>query len=210
MTMMNKAAVAVGAMALWATTARAAGPNDLPKYFVDGTAGSAVGHTGDGVIAAGATARLVPHLQVRGEFGRLTNVMPSATSDALSSLAASLGGPSDVTFDAKTPATYGTATARVTGRTFGRITPFASGGGGVAHMTTDISAVSASGDLTATFDAAAGPIAPINKPLLVAGGGVSVATGRRSSVDVEYRYDRIFTDTAIGTNRVVASMRFGF
>lgn len=65
--------------------------------------------------------------------------------------------------------TYGTATARVTGRSFGKITPFATGGG-----------------------------------------GVSLATSRRSSVDVEYRYDRIFTDTGINTSRIVASMRVGF
>jgi opacity protein-like surface antigen len=140
----------------------------------------------------------------------MNNVTTAATDQALSDAAAAMGDTSHITFDAKTPATYGTATARVTSRSFGRITPFASGGGGIAHLTPDVSAVASGVDVTSQFEEAIGSAAPATKPLLVAGGGVSFATSRRSAIDVEYRYDRIFTDTAINTNRVVASMRVGF
>jgi opacity protein-like surface antigen len=190
-----------------------AGPapaGNSPRVFIDGAAGGAV-DSGGGVFAGGASAVLTPHLQLRGEFGRMTNVMPASTQAAIDAAAsaAMLDG-STVTVDAKTPANYGAGTVRALSRSFKRVTPFAEGGGGFAHLSTDVSSLTSGVDVTPGLLTAAGVTESETKPLLLVGGGITVATSRRSAIDVGYRYDRIFTDTAIGSNKLLASMRVGF
>jgi len=186
-----------------------------PRLFVDGIGGVTFSHEPGGLWGAGVSIRASRHVQVLGEAGRLTNVLPKSMSDDLNSAAETLvaNGGSPFIFTATMPATYGLGTVRITSTpTHSGLAPFVEGGAGFAHVTPNVSAQSAGLDATDTLlSSVTTPIiATQTKPMFTVGGGLSIQAGKRSAVDLGYRYGRILTDdVAVPTNRIYAGVRVG-
>ena len=191
----------------------AAGPSDTPRAYLSALGGVTFGNEAGGLVAGGVNVVATPHLQIIGEFGRMSNVLPKTTSDQLNSVAESFtgDGSSPFSFTAKMPSTYGMGEVRVLGKQRSGLAPFVDSGFGWAKVTTHLTADQGGTDVTGEFVTAADLFQSQTKPMFMAGGGVSIAAGKRAAVDIGYHYARIFTDTtAINTNQVVAGLRVGF
>ncbi len=198
---------------LVAATAFAQGSSDMPRAYLSALGGVTFGSEAGGQFGAGINVVANQHLQVIGEFGRMSNVMPKATNDNLSTVAEGFTGDGTVpfSFTAAMPSTYGMGSVRVLGTQHNNLAPFVDGGFGFARVTTHLTATQGGTDVTGDFVTAADLVQSQTKPMFSAGGGVSIAAGRRSAVDIGYHYTRIFTDTqAINANGITAGVRVGF
>jgi opacity protein-like surface antigen len=186
-----------------------------PRLSVDGIGGITFSHEPGGLYAGGVTIRASQNVQILGEFGRLTNVLPTSTSDSLNATAASFvaNGNSDFIYDAKQPTNYVLGSVRILSKPNAvGVMPFVEGGAGIAHVMSNITATSGGADMSDAFLAAVTPVIPATqtKPMFTVGGGLSIRAGSRSAVDVGYRYGRILTDNvSTTTNRVYAGVRVG-
>ena len=185
----------------------------LPRLFIDGVGGVTFDHAPGGIFGGGVTYTASKHVQILGEAGRLTNVLPKATAANLNAVAASFvaGGTTPFNFSAKRPGFYGLGEVRIS-TTMSRsgLAPFVEGGVGLAHVTSKVSAQSAGVDETGAFLAAIVPLPTQTKPMFTAGAGLSIRAGKRSVVDLGYRYGRILTSApTIPTNRIYAAIRVG-
>jgi opacity protein-like surface antigen len=196
-----------------ATPAPAPAPAPAPKLYLDGLGGLTFSHEAGGVFGGGVAVVLSKHVQVLGEVGRLTNVLPKSTAATLDTIAEAkvANGDTMFVFSAKMPGYYGLGGVRITAaKARNGLTPFAEGGLGVAHLRSDITANSAGVDMTDDFRAAVGLVPTQTKAMFTVGGGLSVTAGKRSAVDVGYRYGRILADAAaIPTNRLYLALRIG-
>jgi opacity protein-like surface antigen len=185
----------------------------LPRLFIDGVGGVTFNHTAGGLFGGGFIYTLSKHVQVLGEAGGLTNVLPKPTAANLNAVAASFvaGGTTPFTYTAKRPGFYGLADARLTTKmSRSGLQPFVEGGFGVAHVTTKISAKSAGVDQTSAFVAAIKPLPTETAGMFNAGAGLGIRAGKRSVVDLGYRYGRILTSAPrITTNRIYMAIRIG-
>jgi len=198
---------------LTAATAFAQGSSDTPRAYLSALGGVTFGNVAGGVFAGGINVVANPHLQIIGEFGRMSNVIPKTTSDQLNTVAEGFtgDGTTPFSFTASMPSTYGMGEVRVLGKQRSALTPFVDSGFGWAKVTTHLTATQGDTDVTPDFITAADLFESQTKPMFMAGGGVSIAAGRRAAVDVGYHWARIFTDTqAINTNQLVAGLRVGF
>jgi hypothetical protein len=154
-----------------------------------------------------------PAIRLGGEAGRLTNVLSRQAEFDLNEAARAyvLGGrPLSSAF--RMPATYGFAGVRYTRwHNPSGIAAFVEGGAGAARLSDAVSAVSEGADVSATLKSAAGLTQAETKPLAMVGVGFTLPAGRRTTVDVDYRFGRVFAGS-IGffTNRVAAAVRVGF
>jgi opacity protein-like surface antigen len=196
-----------------ATPTPAPTPAPAPRLYLDGLGGLTFSHKAGGVFGGGVSVVLSKHVQVIVEVGRLTNVLPKSTTTALDAIAAAnvAGGDKMFVFSAKMPGYYGLGGLRITAaKARGGLTPFAEGGLGVVHLRSDLTATSGGLDRTAAFKAAVGLVPTQTNAMLTLGAGLSVSAGKRSAVDVGYRYGRILANTAaITTNRVYLAIRIG-
>jgi opacity protein-like surface antigen len=198
---------------LVATASFAAGPTDPPRAYLSALGGVTFGSEAGGLVAAGINVVATSHLQIVGEFGRMSNVMPKTTSDEVNSVAEGFTGDGTVpfSFTATMPNTYGLGEVRVLGTQHNGLAPFVDGGFGFAKVTTHLTATQDGADVSDDFITAADLFQSQTKPMFTAGGGVSIAAGSRAVVDIGYHYSHIYTDTqAINTNRVFAGIRVGF
>jgi opacity protein-like surface antigen len=190
-----------------------AGPADTPRAYLSALGGVTFGNEAGGVVAGGINVVATSHLQIIGEFGHMSNVMPTTTSDQLNTVAEGFtgDGTTPFSFTASMPSTYGMGEIRVLGKQRSGLAPFLDSGFGWAKVTTRLTAIQGDADVTPDFVTAADLFQSQTKPMFMAGGGVSIAAGKRAAVDIGYHWARIFTDTqAINTNRVVAGLRVGF
>jgi opacity protein-like surface antigen len=186
---------------------------DTPRAYLSALGGVTFGSEAGGLVAGGLNVVATSHLQVIGEFGHMSNVLPKTTSDQLNTVAEAFTGDGALpfSFTAKMPSTYGMGEVRVLGTQRSSLTPFVDGGFGWAKVTTHLTADQGGTDVTPDFVTAADLFQSQTKPMFMAGGGVSIATGRRAAVDIGYHFARILTDTqAINTNNIVAGVRVGF
>lgn len=198
---------------LGAATAFAQGSSDTPRAYLSALGGVTFGSVAGGQFAGGINVVANQHLQIIGEFGRMSNVMPTATTNNLNTVAEGFAGDGTVpfSFTAAMPSTYGMGRVRILGTQHNNLAPFVDGGFGFAKVTTHLTATQGGTDVTGDFVTAADLIQSQTKPMFSAGGGVSIAAGKRSAVDIGYHYTRIFTDTqAINTNGITAGIRVGF
>jgi opacity protein-like surface antigen len=188
-------------------------PIHVHRLFIDGVGGVTFDHAAGGIFGAGVTAVASKHVQFLGEAGRLTNVLPKATAANLNTVAASFvaNGTTPFLFSAKRPGYYGLGEVRITSAmSKSGLAPFVEAGAGFAHVTSKISAQGGGEDMTDAFLAAIAPLPTETKPMLTGGAGLRIKAGRRSVVDLGYRYGRILTDApAIPTNRLYAAIRIG-
>ena len=190
-----------------------AGPADTPRAYLSALGGVTFGSEAGGVFAGGINVVANSHLQIIGEFGRMSNVLPATASNQLNTVAEGFtgDGTTPFSFTASMPSTYGMGEVRVLGKQRSGLAPFVDSGFGWAKVTTHLTATQGDADVTPDFVTAADLFQSQTKPMFMAGGGVSIAAGKRAAVDIGYHWARIFTDTqAINTNQVVAGLRVGF
>jgi hypothetical protein len=180
--------------------------------FVGGLGGMTFGTATDVAFGGRAGVRLAPHVYLLGEVGRMRDVMPAdlhtAIEDALASIPDEIG-PVPIDVDVRLKSTYGLGAIRAVGA--GPVAPFVEVGGGVARLSLDISASIAGFDVGDEVEDLAGSDAlDTTEPLIMAGGGLRLATGGGSSVDLGYRYTRILVDNPkINTSLVYLGINFG-
>ncbi|HEX2457408.1 MAG TPA: hypothetical protein VHI99_27160 [Vicinamibacterales bacterium] len=165
--------------------------------FGDVTASSAFG----GSIAV----PLSDNMQIVGEGGRMTNILPSLVGTVV-----------DFTpFDLHVSAWYGQAGVRFIGSSHRAIRPYAEATAGFARLRTGYGGFESSAD--AIVDAALG-VLDTTKPLVGVGSGV-IVQGGPVFLDLGYRYSKIFAgnslqgllvggDVSVNQVRIGAGVRF--
>lgn len=151
------------------------------KNFVQGFGGLRLGSTATTETAFGGlvVGKLTPNLQVVGEAGRISNVLPSTVGTLLTFTPFGVG----------VSAWYGEGGLRFTSTTSG-IRPYAETSAGFARLRTELAGFGS------------GPIAPLANatlryfdrtyPMATVGGGATFESGPFVA-DVGYRYRRIFS-----------------
>ena len=158
-------------------------------------------------VEVGMTVR--PDIQVFVEAGRVNNVASSSFFNAAQVISGGLNQTqSSVSFSAKEPVVFGDAGVRyLVPMTTGSVQPYVLAGFGVARVKQDaqftVNGSNATGNL-AQYGVVLGSdlSGSFTKPLLALGVGVSVPVWQRVSVDLQYRYGRIFAaDQGINVSR---------
>jgi hypothetical protein len=166
-----------------------------------------------GIVGGSAGVRLTEHVDVFGELGGLTNILPRSLQEDLDAAARAMGtffgGP--LTIDGKAPGFYGLGGMRITHAAGPRMSLFAEGGAGVAHGVSDITATAGSTDVSREVTAALGIKHSETRLLLAVGGGVTLPLTDRLALDLGYRYMCIFTDDPrINTGTMSAGVQWEF
>lgn len=151
------------------------------------------------------------------EIGRMMNVMPQDVADTVELLEdlAELETGEDVSLEVSVPATYGFAGLRwspVTAGSGRRIAPFVEGGFGFGRISLNIDEAEVGGiDVSPIIRDELGDQTSDTEALLALGGGVRVPFHPRASVDIGYRYSRIFTDDpTINSSMVYGAINYAF
>lgn len=194
-------------------TAGPAFAQSTPAAFVRGFGGLTFMSEPAQVFGAGVGFRIHPNVDVIGELGRLTNVLPRELQrdldDAAHAIGTLYGGP--LAIDGKAPGVYGFGGLRVGRRIPSRATVFAEVGAGIARGTSDISARAGTTDVSRQVVAALGIDDSETRGLVAVGGGVAIPLTGHLAVDFSYRYMRIFTDDPrINTATMALGLRWGF
>ena len=185
--------------------------------------GATFGNQGGGAVGGGVGIKATSKVQITGEFGLLTNVIPKTVADAVDQQAAiaadkiAVGG--KASSDSSAKAEYGLVGFRSKVRNISNGTFFIEVGAGVAHVTSKITAewrnLSAQGRLdspgqnlvTTPFTNGT----PETKPMAAVGGGLALPLGKTSAIEMAYRFATIMTTgTKINTSKVYGAIRVGF
>ena len=212
---MKRIVVGMGLLVLLAAPASA---QTEDRGFVRALVGATVG-AGPGAVFGGAVGfRASEKLQILGEFGRMTNLMPSSVIDeieiAAASAAQTLGGKHSS--DAKARATYGLVGARYNvGMVSGALT-FVELGVGAANVKSSVTAVirgseTLQGDISNLVSTSFTRSTPATKAAVMVGGGIVLGVTQHTAVEVGYRYVRVATsDPGINASKIYGGYRFGF
>lgn len=179
--------------------------------FVGGLGGVTFGTVSSGAFAARAGVPLAPGVSVIFEVGRMQDVLPQELADDLDLVEELIEletGP--ITLNVSVPSTYGFGGVRYAKA--GRVSPFVEAGAGVGRISLSVDEAEVFGvDISGLIEDELGDDTNATKFLLALGGGVNVPVGGSASLDVGYRYTRIFTEEpVINSSMVYAAMTFGF
>lgn len=185
-------------------TASAQTPAPDAQTFVGGLVGVTFGTETGAAFAGRVGFKIGRNLHLFGEIGRITDVTPKEVSDLLDEALEEIGDEVPVSFKAKFPATYFAGGVRWS-KANGKTGPFAEGGVGVGHITSDVELRIAGIDFTDEVEELIGDDTSMTEFLLMFGGGVNLNLSPNASVDVGYRFTRIFTeDPAVNSSSVYA------
>jgi opacity protein-like surface antigen len=206
---MNGRPMCLGVILCALTAVPASAQNE--RGFVRGLGGVTFGTAETSTIfGGGGGVNVGRSLQITGELGRISDVLPEDLRDQLDFISAlvSLQFGVPVRVDATAPAFYGLGGVRYT-MPAGRIRPFAEAQGGFARITFDIDAEVAGIDASREIEDEAN-LDSVTEFLLGLGGGVTLPVTDRVAIDIGYRYGRIFTEdpVVINTNAVYGAVRF--
>jgi len=209
-------AVVFGAVLVVAATALPAFGQGTgsPRGFVGGMAGVTFGTVTDSGLAGQFGMRIGGGLHIVGEVGRLQDVLPKELSDKIDNLIDlaedQTGLP--VTVDVGAPATYGMGGLRWSPVSKGRVFPFVEGGLGVGHVRLKLELKVAGVDMSdEVWEQLDDEDTKITKLLMGLGGGVNVRLNDTASIDVGYRYFRVFTgDPVVHTSMVYGAVKYSF
>jgi opacity protein-like surface antigen len=205
-------------MALFVLLAAPASAQTEDRGFVRALVGATVG-AGPGAVVGGTVGfKASEKLQVLGEFGRMTNIMPSSVIDeievAAASAAQSLGGKHSS--DATARATYGLVGARYNlGVVSGALT-FIEIGAGAANVKSKVTALirgseTLQGDISNLVSTSFTRSTPATKGAFMIGGGIVLGVTQRTAVEVGARYIRVATsDPGINASKIYGAYRLGF
>jgi opacity protein-like surface antigen len=199
-------------------TARAQGQTQDPKVvfrpMVGGVAGSGPGAS----FAAAISFKTGDKMEIHGEFGQLTNILPSSVADEVEVSAAlaanAVNGKHSA--DATSSAGYGMVGIRRSLRDMSGAHTFLELGVGMAHVTSEVNAVvrgavSGSGDISSLVTTPFTSATPENKPMVAVGGGFILGITQKTAVEIGARYICIFTDQpAINMANIFGAFRIGF
>jgi opacity protein-like surface antigen len=180
--------------------------------FVRGIGGVTFGTADPGGLFGGGIGKdVAPMLQIAGDAGRLSDILPSELRDQLQELgdiySSLLGVP--VTLDATAPAFYAAAGARVLVPSDGRLQPFLEVQGGIVRVSFDVAASVGSEDISDILEEQL-DLETASDFLMVFGGGVGIGVTNALGVELGYRYHRIFSDPAIHSHAAYGGVRFVF
>jgi hypothetical protein len=199
-------------LALFSISSTAGAQNFEPKGFVAGVGGGTFGTETGGIFGASVGGYATPRLQIFGEVGRMTNVLPKSVQadvdDAASLLSFYTGERWD--FNAKAPATYFGGGVKVLLSQSAGARPYVTGGGGMANIKTSIKEIDfgeVTDDLVEQGLLDESDL-KTTKAYMSAGGGVIVSVGRMY-VDLGYRFNRIFVVDS-NVSRVYAAFGVNF
>jgi opacity protein-like surface antigen len=216
---MKKFSIGAGLVALLALPGLAqaqAAPE--PKLFLRPTVGAVVGSGPGASFSASISLKTTAKMQINGEFGSLTNILPNSVEEQVEVAAAQVANSVNGKHSASASADAGFVQVgmRYRLRDVSGAQTFLEVGVGVAHVTSDVDAVvrgseTIQGDIS---DAVATPFTsatPETKPLVTLGGGIVLPINRRMAVEIGLRYQQIFTtDTAIKMFNICGAYRIGF
>lgn len=175
----------IGSAALMVTLSAGAASAQGMVQVVGGVTNQADQHP---VLGAALAAR-GGALEIDVEGGRMFNIVPRETFDRARQV--SVGNA-----EAKLPAWYGMTSLKVMVPA-GPVTPFVTGGLGLARLEPQVEVTS--GSTTATVVFGDNGDSNRNKFLLGGGGGVRLGTGR-TTLDLGFKYIRIFENYRTDTN----------
>jgi hypothetical protein len=184
-----------------------------PAGFVRGFGG--VSFLTEPGAAFGATLglRINDGIDIVGDFGRLTNILPRRIQRDLDAAAQQFGSffGAPVSIDLKAPGLYAFGGLRVTRAAGAHMRVYLEGGGGVARGTSRIEARAGAVDVSDEVIAILRLKPSETRPLVALGVGVSVPIATRVTADVGYRFLRILTDDPrINTGTMTAGVAWGF
>ena len=217
---MRKLGIGIGLAAMLAVpaTAQAQGQTQDPKVVFRPIVGAVAG-SGPGASFAGAISfKAGSKMEINGEFGQLTNILPNSVAEDVEVAAAlaanSLKGKHSA--EASSSAGYGMVALRRALRDVSGAHTFLEVGVGIAHVTSDVNAVlrggtGQGGDISALVTTPFTSATPENKPLVSLGGGFILGINRKLAVELGARYMCIFTDEpAINMANIFGAFRIGF
>ena len=196
-----------------AVSAASAAAQPAPAGFVRGFGGvSFLSETG-GVFGVSAGVHATRSIDLFGDVGRLTNMLPRTIQRDVDAAARQFGAfyGSPLTIDLKAPALYGLGGVRLSHTTAQRFKVFVEAGAGAARGTADITAVAGGVNVSDEVTSVLGLKESVTKPLIALGGGVGIPLAGRLSLDLGYRFMRIFTeDPRIDTATMTAGVNWSF
>ena len=191
----------VGAIVVATLLVSSAASAQEPRASVQGFGGVGVGsfttvNTNFGGVVSGD---LTPNIQLIGEVGRLSNILPSTTQ--------TLFDLSPVGFSAS--AFYAQGGVRLTTGS-GSLRPYAEASGGIARLTPHVTGLDG---LPGVFTNAGLAFLNTTAPIGTVGAGVTLHAGNFVA-DAGYRYHQVFSDNwiealALGGNLRTNEVRFG-
>jgi opacity protein-like surface antigen len=191
--------LAVPLIAVLAAPPAAAQSDQRQRGFAIGFGGATFTEVNAPVFGGSVGVNLTPDIQVTGDFGRMQDVFANFTREDLGILERDMLTEEGVnlTTRVKMPTTYAIGSVRFLLPTSNPIRPYLTAGGGVAHLNPkpafvadglDItSLVLQDAELNATFKTE-------NRPMVTGGAGLTFAVVRHLTVDLGYKYSRIFID----------------
>lgn len=177
---MRRVLTAAGAVVFMLTTASAA---RAQSGQLQGFGGLTFGDVAASSTFGGSIAvPLGDHVQIVGEAGRMTDIMPSLFDTVL-----------DFTpVDVRVSAWYGEAGVRVLGSSRHAVRPYVEGTAGIARLRTGFTGA---GGADGAINAALGLLGS-NEPLVGIGGGTMIQGGPLV-IDLGYRYKRILPGSSL-------------
>jgi opacity protein-like surface antigen len=185
------------------------------RLFLIGDGGIALGDEHKaGTFSGDVGVRIMSHLQVMGEFGRFTNIIPNSLNQDLSltslTLADQIGAPVTIT-QAAVPVRYGLGLVQVDLMKIGTATPYIEAGLGEARVSSHFSAESSGTSFSSQVLSTVTLPSTGTDRMVAAGAGVTFRVTKRVGAIVGYRYAQIGTSgSKLDTSRVFGGVRFGF
>lgn len=185
------------------------------RGFAGGLGAVTFGTVTGATVAGRAGVNASSHVQIFGELGRMSDVLPKSDQQTIDSNAAAIvsdDGTTTATVLGRMPTTYGTGGVRFIGTSHGRVKPFAEGAFGFAHITNNLTATLAGTDVSSqVLTTPLTQITTETDPVMFLGGGVTIAAGKRTAFDVGYSYSRIFvTNEDINSGHIYGGLHVGF
>jgi opacity protein-like surface antigen len=198
------------------------------RGFAIGFGGAAMTEVNSPVFGGSVGVNLTPDVQITGDFGRMQDVFPSFTREDLRVMEGQILTDEGMKLSTKIkmPTVYAMGTVRYLLPTRSAVRPYLTAGGGVAHLSPKPAFVAEGLDVTsllmqdAEFNTA---FKTENRPMVSGGAGVTTSFARHFTVDIGYKYSRIFIDTtylqdptsphqhdAVDVHRVIVGAGFTF
>jgi opacity protein-like surface antigen len=209
--------VGIGALLLVLGSAPAYAQS-VERGFVRALIGATVG-AGPGAVFGGTVGfKTSEKIHILGEFGRMTNILPSKVADDVDVAAAiaanGLGGKHSSSASAR--ATYGLVGARYNLGVVSGAQTFLEVGGGAANVKSVVSALirgseELQGDISNLVTTPFTSSTPATKGAMMIGGGIILGVTEHTAVEAGYRYMRVFTkNPGINASKIYGGARFGF
>jgi opacity protein-like surface antigen len=189
-----------------------------PRWMVAGLAGTTFGTQTGEFFAGGVGYDLTERMQLTFEVGRFNNLANSELQEladfhagrAESLLSFASGVSYDVEPEVRMPAGYGSAGLRVLMPSGPRARPYVGGQVGLAAMDPEIRLHLNGSDVTSNFITTDDVPEGRTRMFLGGGGGVNVQVVDGVTIDVGYRYARIFYEGGVDVNRVYVGLGYVF